>query len=343
MTGIIIINDITTMGGVEKYCINLRDDLYKIGYDFKIVSLCASKEKLKNCDYLTNKSNPTLFTLLKLFSYIKKTKPKVAIGTNYKINCILSLSDCKAIGTEHVAYEKYKKWQNLLKKIFYKQLFAVISLTKNDYYRYKTWKKCNVINIPNYIYLNEPQIIRDCKVRNFLAIGRLTDQKGFDLLIDAFELVKKAGYSFNCKIIGEGPLKNNLETQILNYGLSDMIKITDFMNHNELLQEYKKNDCFLLSSRHEGMPFVLLEALSYSLPTISFDCPTGPKEIVDNDINGYLVINGDIKSFAEKIIYILELGEEKIKDISINAYSRAKDFSVEKIIIFWDKLLKDLK
>ena len=88
---------------------------------------------------------------------------------------------------------------------------------------------------------------------------------------------------------------------------------------------------------------MLLEALSYSLPTISFDCPTGPKEIVDNDINGYLVINGDINSFAEKIIYILELGEEKIKDISINAYSRAKDFSVEKIIIFWDKLLKDLK
>ena len=290
----------------------------------------------------TNFSNAAIFDYIKLYYYIKKNKIDIAIGTNYKINIVLSFCRCKTIGTEHVAYEKYKKWQTALKKLFYKNLTYLVTLTKIDYERYAKWNNLNVIHIPNFIYLEQPFLQRNRRVRNFLAVGRLVEQKGFDLLIEALNIVAKSKHDFTCRIIGEGEDKESLQAKIHKYDLDENITIKDFMIHERLADEYKQADCFLLSSRHEGMPFVLLEALSFSLPVIAFDCPTGPSEIIESGKDGYLVEHNNYLKFAQQIISLMNLNESEILLMSKNAYEKSKQYSSTTVLNKWKSLLGEI-
>jgi glycosyltransferase involved in cell wall biosynthesis len=165
---------------------------------------------------------------------------------------------------------------------------------------------------------------RDYKI--ILGAGRLTSQKDFTTLIKAFYHVKK---QINSKlvILGEGEEKFALENLIREMNLQNDVILFGFVENP--YPYYKNADVFVLSSRFEGLPTVLIEAMALSVPVVSTDCPTGPREILDNSKYGPLVPVGDENKLAEEIIKILQ---NKYKISEKLLYSRALEFDMNKNI-----------
>ncbi len=123
--------------------------------------------------------------------------------------------------------------------------------------------------------------------KSILSIGRFTKQKGFDILISFIAVFFEKNPDWKLTLIGEGPLKNDIEYLVKRKGLENNIKIKEPTNYIE--KEYLKSSIYIMTSKYEGFPMVLLEAKAFGLPIIAFDCPTGPSEIIRNGEDGFLI------------------------------------------------------
>ena len=131
-----------------------------------------------------------------------------------------------------------------------------------------------------------------------LAIGRLNEQKGFDLLLDAFCRSGLARAGWRLVILGEGPERPALQQQATTLGIADAVALPGFV---EVGQWLKRADIFVLSSRYEGFPNALLEAMQMQRACISFDCPSGPRDLIENDRDGLLVPPRDVAALSEAL------------------------------------------
>lgn len=161
---------------------------------------------------------------------------------------------------------------------------VVVTLTQADA---KAWSKApHVRVIPNFTKFIVPQS-SSCEVHRVIAIGRLTYQKGFDRLIDAWTIVNRRHPDWKLDIFGEGIRREALNKQIRNNGLEKSVTIHPFTKN--IAQEYLNSSIFALSSNYEGFVLVLLEAMGCGLPCVAFDCPNGPAETIRNGEDGFLV------------------------------------------------------
>lgn len=179
------------------------------------------------------------------------------------------------------------------------------------------------------------------KRHKILAVGRLCPQKGFDLLIKIWNLIlasDREGWSV--RIIGSGPDKEKLQQQIEDMHLSDSISIVSPTNC--LDKEYAESDLFCFTSRYEGVPLVLIEALEAGVPAISFDCPCGPSEIIDNNQTGYLVPIGNIMLFAEYIKKLISSESLRIEMGSKAKKQMNEKFGLEIIMSQWKSLFETI-
>lgn len=128
-----------------------------------------------------------------------------------------------------------------------------------------------------------------------LAIGRLAEQKGFDLLLDAFQRADIAAAGWRLVILGEGPERAALERQVRTLGLGDNVSMPGFVDVGPFL---RTASLFVMSSRYEGFPNALMEAMQVGLPCVSFDCPSGPRDLIDNEQNGLLIPPLDVAALA---------------------------------------------
>ena len=163
---------------------------------------------------------------------------------------------------------------------------------------------------------------------NLLSVGRLTFQKGFDILIDAFNIVLKKIPNAHLTILGEGILKNDFQKQAEILGIRENISFVGFKENP--YPYYYYSDVYILSSRWEGFPNTLLEALACGTKVVATDCKSGPKEILAGGKYGVLVNEGDYKSLADGIIKAI-IGENKTSD-------RANLFHIKKIIKEYEKI-----
>jgi len=136
-----------------------------------------------------------------------------------------------------------------------------------------------------------------------LAMGRLTYQKGFDLLLRALAQVRAAGVPAHLTIVGVGELESDLRAQARALGIADAVELVGFQD--QPARFFAHADLFVLSSRYEGMPNVALEALACGCPIVAFDCPHGVSEIVHDGVNGRLVPSEDVEALAAAIIAVL--------------------------------------
>jgi len=128
------------------------------------------------------------------------------------------------------------------------------------------------------------------------GMGRLSEQKGIDLLIEAFSRIAGEFPEWTVQILGEGPLRPQLEQLIADKGLRDRMQLAGWVTDPQ--RRLASGDLFVLSSRFEGFPLALVEAMAVGLPAVSFDCPTGPSEIVRHEIDGLLVPPEDADALA---------------------------------------------
>lgn len=179
----------------------------------------------------------------------------------------------------------------------------------------------------------EPGPRSDGQQKKFLAVGRLSPKhKGFDLLIQAFALFARNNQEWQLDIVGDGPEKDLLEHMIVKKGLEERIKLHPFTN--EIQNYYSSASVYVLSSRWEGMPLVLVEAMSHGLPIIASDIPTC-KEVLGTF--GLFFKNGDIKELAQRLEDATHMDWQKKSDEAIKIAQR---FDISKIAGQWKQLLE---
>lgn len=355
-----ITKDMNQIGGVERVVTLLSNSLCeKYNYEIEIISVFSNdiykneflvlNPKIKS-DFLglgLKKIDNPLKRIINEYKSYKKVN-EYLINRNYDI--VISTHDfisnylikrkgmkkTKFIGCEHREYYAVNKLRILINTILYKRLDKVVVLTNEDKKLHDRFLK-NVIAIPNMkSFSSEIKANLDSKV--ILAVGRLSKEKGFDYLIESFNLAVKYNSDWKLFIVGQGEEKSNLEEKIRELNLEDKVKILNFTKDIE--KYYLKASIYALSSRTEGFPMVLLEAMSYGIPCISFDL-SGAKEIINDGIDGTLVPKYNIEEFADKLKYMMDNYEVRVK-YGENAKVNIERFSEEIVIEKWNRLFNEL-
>ena len=174
--------------------------------------------------------------------------------------------------------------------------------------------------------------------RRIAAMGRLVVEKGFDLLIEAWSSIADRHPGWTVVIFGEGPERDRLERLIADRSLSGRIHLAGQVVDTDAL--LTRCDLFVMSSRHEGFPNALCEAMACGLAPVSFDCPAGPRNIIRSGIDGVLVPAGDVAALAAQISRLLT-DEDLRNDLSGRAVEIVSRFDAETILDSWEDLLRD--
>ena len=190
-----------------------------------------------------------------------------------------------------------------------KPLERLIVLTEADKNDWNQAGCTNVTVIPNVCSLSGHRLTVKTREKIVLAVGRLHEQKGFDMLLAAWQTVEQHYPEWSLRIVGEGPKRTELEAQTAALGLKHAVLAGQT---NDMDAEYATASLFVLSSRYEGQPLALIEAMWNDLPCIAFDCPNGPAELLA-DGRGWLVENGNIHALAQQIEYAITHKEEADK------------------------------
>lgn len=230
-------------------------------------------------------------------------------------------------------------YRNLQEEKLVRQFDRFVVLTEED--RGYWGDLCNMQVIPNArTYTFEKPATLTNKV--VMAVGRYDYQKGFDRLIDAWAIVCSKFVDWKLEIIGDGNLRSDMLKQIESKGLNEQI-ILKRIPANEMKEAYMNASIFVLSSRYEGLPMVLLEAQAAGLPIVSFACKCGPKDVVKDGIDGYLVEEGDVNALASRLISLMD-DEITRKKMGFVAFSRSDRYAEESVMAKWvdlfDKVLK---
>ena len=203
-------------------------------------------------------------------------------------------------------------------------------------------KRCEIISNFTNITPIEPY---NPDIKRAMAMGRLDPQKGFDLLIEAWREVAQSHPDWRLDIYGKGAEKDILQGMIDCYNLSD--KVTLCGTTDNPAREFANHSVFVLSSRYEGQPLVLLEAASCGMACVAFDCPYGPSDIIENEISGLLVPYANIND-AQRINLLTKQIDRAISDkelriqFSSESNIKTKKFSKSNIIDIWYNLFKSL-
>ena len=221
-----------------------------------------------------------------------------------------------------------------------KPLERLVVLTDADKTDWQRSGCTNVMCIPNPCSLDGQKVsIKSAKSKTILAVGRLHEQKGFDLLLQAWKPIEKTYSDWSLRIVGEGPKRAELEAQIESQGLKRVVLVGAT---NNVLDEYEAASIFVLSSRYEGLPLALIEAMWFGLPCIAFDCPQGPAELLAED-RGWLVPDGDIAELTAQIAYALSHPEEALKRAQKAQSFAQTTYSEAAIMPQWVQLIESCK
>lgn len=290
----------------------------------------------------------------RLSNILNELQPDITISTlRRELNFITKLKDGSIkIGEFHVSRSAYgaeamqtknpianmlkKRWSHQFVKNLSK-LSRVIILTREGA---KEWPELkNISIIPNPISTPTEGKQANILSHHVIAVGRYTTQKGFDRLISAWSIVVKKHPDWNLHIYGEGDLKEEYERLINDLQLKENCLLHHTVS--DIAEKYCVSSIFVLSSRYEGLPLVLGEAMAYGVAPVAFTCPYGPRDMITHQKNGILVEDGNIEQLASQICYLIE-NEDIRKEIGKQAQIRAKDFTMETISRQWKSLFDEL-
>lgn len=198
----------------------------------------------------------------------------------------------------------------------------------------------NIEVIPNAA-MHVSDAYSDVMNKRVIAVGRLDYQKGFDRLVQAWQLVRHTGKFTDWKldIFGQGEWREMLQQMIDKAELQDSVRLN--RPTKQIGEEYVKSDMLVMSSNYEGFPMVMIEAMACGLPVVSFDYKCGPKDIIQPGINGLLVPNGDIQALADAMMKVME-DEAYRKMLSLNARKVVDTYSEEAVMAQWIRLFTSI-
>lgn len=333
-----------------------KKPFYHLSNKIHIIQLGINFEELWNLSFFKK----ILVYLKKQRKYKKaltmalfKIKPDITITLlRREINFITDIKDGSIkIGEIHVNKENYRNFENennnflkyLFSKIWMKDLARhlkhldkLVTLTEEDKKKWDELK--NVICIPNPLtYI--PSKFSSLENKKAIAVGRYVPSKGFDLLLEAWKsvIIKHPDWTLN--IYGTGNRQEYIKLSKY-WGISDHCNINGAVEN--INDKYQESSILILSSKFEGFGMVLIEAMACGVPCVSFACPSGPKEIINDGINGLLVENGNVKQLADKICTLIENAEMR-KRLGYNAHNNVYKYEMKNIAKNWVELFNSIK
>jgi len=333
------IKDVSLTGGTERVTVNLASLFADKGHDVTIGSYYHGKE---NLTYRPNDKVKVKFlddqgcydfghplSRLKRFfnalgairKFVKTEcngEDTIIISQNFFSNALLWLSGMasKSIGCEHFKYDVYSAPIRYVRNLIYKRFNRIVALTDKDANRFKRHLDASkVFSIPNMVATKDV-VSLDPGSTKIIAVGRLAPQKGFDMLIDAMRDVVAKYPNWTLDIFGEGEDKAKLQNQIECCNLKSNVSLKGYSKN--IVSEFEKSAFFVLSSRYEGFPLVLVEALGLGMPCAAFDCPEGPSQLLEKGGGVLIPFNRDcgnsktagysenVSNLSQTIAYMIE-------------------------------------
>jgi glycosyltransferase involved in cell wall biosynthesis len=285
----------------------------------------------------------SLWTDILLIRRLRRIRSGVVITTRPSLNLLgaeLVRPGLLVVGQEHMHLARRGPRLQRAARRRYHRLDAMVVLTEADRRRHEESMggRGRVVVIPNAVTpLGGPP--SDVSQPIVVAAGRLAPQKGFDLLIAAFAQVARAEPGWRLRICGGGPERAELRRLIVEHDASDHIQLLGRVH--DIAEQMRQASLYVLSSRFEGFPLVLIEAMSKGLPVVSFDCPTGPADIVEHGVTGYLVPTGDVDALAEAMLDLIR-DEPRRRRFGATAVERSTAYAMTKLGRRWEDLLSSL-
>tara|TARA_B100000989_G_scaffold294270_2_gene273086 strand:+ start:4392 stop:5504 length:1113 start_codon:yes stop_codon:yes gene_type:complete len=365
---ILIVLSALNMGGAQRNASILANEWAKAGY--KVTLICTHEEEIVNHFLIHKDVNLIIFRknfftskfrflnllrkLFKLRKIIKSQDPDVIISFLARINLAAALANLGTKKSLIICERTWPPFASLNNNFawFYNFLFkgvhkVIVQTEKSRIWLNENFSFKNIAVIPNPVKYPLPSekhknvnpndfILNGKKI--ILASGRMHKHKQFDLLIKAFHGIKDRHKLWNLVILGDGEERENLVEILKEKKIEDRVffpgKVTNISDW------YSASELFVLSSMVEGFPNVLLEAMSYGVPSISFDCDTGPREIIEDKVNGILVSPNEKEIGLYKALDELIKDEKLRKKISKKAIMVRDKYSIENIMLKWNESLK---
>lgn len=361
-------------GGIETATINTANSLSD-KYDIEIMSFynldnnqankLNSKIKIKYLyngnpnkeEFLKSLHNHKIFNTLKegikagqillkkrfkVIEYIKNCNSNYIVSTRCEFSTLLSKygnNNTVKIAQEHRYHNNDKKYINTIKNKYNNidYLFALTKCLYNDYKEFlKNNKHTKVELVPNMLY-EIPKCNSKLDKKNIITISRLDYGKKNDDIIKSFSKIKESNWKLY--IIGDGKEFNNLKKLINDLNLKNKVILTGYKNKEEINKYMLDSSLFLMASITEGLPMVLLEAMSYGIPCIAYDVPSGVNDIIEDGRNGYIIKNRNELEYIKRIEEVIN--DSKLRNnLGTNAKEKSKEFSKEKIVKIWKNILK---
>lgn len=362
-----VIDSLVEAGGAERaFCI-LANELANRGHEITILTLFQDPDfypldsRIHRC-YLNNISDKNATTrsrsicsiFKRNFDRLKNLR-KIIIDSQSKI--IISFMDycnslcpiaalglpIKIIGSEqnNPRFLNVSKLANWARRLIYRRLNLLVCCShgvKEEFSWLPHHKKTVIYNplTPSSPPYPRPSMMEPSK-KWILATGRLNEQKGFARLIKIFATLANDFSEWQLLILGEGEQRQLLETLIRNFKLENRVFLPGRVK--DIFAYYHASDFFVLSSYHEGFGNVLIEAMSSGLPVISFDCPSGPSEIIrDEKDGGLLISNNDTHAFAVAMQRFMSDDRER-KLFAARAIKSSQRFEMKSITTEWEHLI----
>lgn len=350
-----LVGSLNCSGGTERVTTIIANELSKLNYEVLILSLengdnpfFELQENVKTYTlYSKNVSFKKNFLgiVWKIRKFIRQHQIDTFISVE-SISCIFTIPALYGSNIKHICWEHFNfnvnlgvKYRDIGRKWAAKYCDYVVTLTKRDK---SLWEKglnivkAKIISIPNPTPFEnvEHNPSQDSKV--ILSVGRYRYQKGYDLLMYAWgQIQNKKGWKLI--IVGEGEDKQKIIELTKKLKIENTVEL--HLATTNIAQYFEKASIYCMSSRFEGLPMVLLEAQSFGLPIVSFDCDTGPAELIEENITGYLVEPENIDELSLKINAMINLDQETYLKMSECAKENINNFKVSEIIKNWINII----
>lgn len=346
---------LNAFAGAERMTAVIANELTRHGYEVHVLSLwddtsCFPLEPGLRHEALfpTRPSFKRAYfqTVAAVRQYVRHHRIRVLVEVDTMLT-LFTVPACVGLPVRRIAWEHCHFDQDLgrvsrrlARRLAAKTNAAIVVLTERDGLRWTTALKpsCPVRALPNplpFPYPARPAVL-DTKV--VLAAGRLTRAKGFDILLDAWALVRERYPQWRLVIVGEGEERPALERRRDRLGLGEFVSMPGIVS--PMSEAYLGASLFCLSSRYEGFGLVLLEAMAYGLPIVSTDCQAGPRELLEAGMTATLVETGSAEALARGLATLM--GDARLRArYGARGRERAKEFTMDHVIPAWRSLLEE--
>ena len=344
----LFVDSLYNSAGIERMTVLLANSLNRKGHEVEIILCSKSKESYYALDpdivlsSLGSDFSSCIICQKKLYNHLKRNRPDLLVNVAIHMG-IISIPVLKVLRIPIVSWEHFHLKAGKFKGYLFRLISAFFSdatvvLTNKDRDAYPKLLQRNIQVIYNYstIY-NDRKYVREKVV---LSIGRLSAQKRFDKLINIWASIVNDIDDWKLLIVGSGELESELLQQIKLLNLANSISIIPPRKDVESL--YKSTSIYVMTSDYEGLPLVLIEAKQFGLPSISYNCPNGPDEIIENNVDGYIISNGDNHEFESKLMEMISNSDLLEKFSAQAEYNFSNKFAENVIISKWENLFNKL-